>query len=305
MVLKSSGEAFAVLVECAHVMIDCELLRFVGKRWVLRFLLLLLAVTPGTAQAIVFYAVPPNATVQCLSDAPASLLAVMGPIPFGITSNQFIGLSTGYYFIINSADIGSGKYGKIDLNNYHSNGAWQADMTANGCNCTVPLGAYPVLVGITGIQTAFQSMGLGAIVIMPVVNGTAFNGNGQANITGFVVAQMVSFSSAGNNWSATFELLSGPPSAPNVTATGSCGSITNMVFHETLPNGDTNVLIRTWTATDPCGNSATATQLVTVGVLSPSLFQINSVAAQGGDILLTWIMTQGYTGIVQATAGDV
>ena len=285
--------------------INCRFLRFVGKRWALRFLLLLLAVTPGAAQAIVFYAVPPNATVQRLSDAPTSLLAVTDAIPFGITSNQFVGLSTGSFFLIGSADFGSGKYGKINLNNYQNNNAWLADMTINGCGCTVPLGAYPILFAITGVQTAFQSMGLGAIVVMPVLDQIDTTGRLPANIVGFIVAEMVSIASVGPNWHATFELLSGPPSAPNVTATSSCGSITNMVFHETLPSGIANVLIRTWTATDSCGNSAIATQLVTVGVLSPSLFQINSVAAQGGDALLTWIMPQGYTGIVQATAGDV
>jgi len=225
-------------------------------------------------------------------------------------------------------------------------------------------------------------MGLGAIVIMPVLDQIDTTGHTPANIVGFIVAKMVNFTGAGNNWQATFELLSGPPSAPNVTATGSCGSITNMVFHETLPNGNTNVVPRTCTATDSCGNSATATQLVTiadnqppvincpgnivtnttgangvivtfaasatdacggsvavsfnppsgstfglgvtpvtcsavdsvgnqtnctfyVGVVSPLLFQINSVTVQGSDLLLTWNMPQGYTGIVQATTGDI
>jgi hypothetical protein len=361
-------------------MIDCRLLGVVGKRWALRILLLPLAVTPVAAQTIVFKAVPPDATVQCLSDAPASLLAVTGPIPFGITSNEFTGRSTGDTFLINDSEIGSGKAGKINLGNYQNNGAWLADMTTNGCGCTVSVGNIPTIIGNAQVSQAFNSIGAGAVLIMPVVD--QFGISGPANIVGFIVAQLVSTSGSGVNWTAALRLLSGPPSAPNVTALSSCGSITSVVFHETLPNGNTNVITRTWTAFDSCGNSATATQLVTVvdnqppvihcpgniltnttgangvvvtfsasatdtcggvmslncapasgstfsvgttlvtctavdsagnqavcsfnvTVLDATNFSITSITAQGSDVLLTWNMPQGYTGIVQATAGDV
>src|SRR6266404_7408751 len=100
--LQPSGEAFAVVVDSTDVTIDCRLLRFVGKRWALRFLLLLVVVTPVAAQTITFHAVPPNATVQCISNAPATLLSVTGAIPFGVTSGVVTGLSTGSYFTIGS-----------------------------------------------------------------------------------------------------------------------------------------------------------------------------------------------------------
>jgi len=380
--LKSAGEAFAVVVNVAHLMFDCQLLKFAGKRWVMRFLLLPVAVTPVAAQTIAFHAVPPNTTVQCLSDAPATLLAVTGPIPFGIVSNKFTGLSAGSSFLVTDSDVFSGVAGKIDLGGYPNPGAWQADMTTNGCGCAISVGSFPVIIGNSQVKQAFQAMSFGGIFIIPVVNDNAFIGSSQVVITGFVVAELASFANTGSSWSATFQLLSGPPSAPNVTATSSCGSITNMEFHETLPNGNTNVIIRTWTAFDSCGNGATATQLVTVAdnqppvincpgnivtnttgangvvvtfgasatdncggsvpvsftptsgstfgpgitlvnctavdsvgnqtnctfyvaVLSPSLFQINSVAPQGDDLLLTWNMPHGCTGIVQATSGDI
>ena len=373
-----------MVLDGARVMIDCRLLRFVGKRWVLRFLLLPLAVTPVAAQTITFHAVPPNATVQCLSNAPATLLTVTDAIPFGVTSGVLTGLSTGSYFVIGSDGIGSFTEGKLNLGNDQSAAAWQADMTTNGCGCAVSVGSIPTITGSLGVQQAFQNMGFGTIVTIPVVNDTAFTANsGTANIVGFIVAEMVNFATAGSNWSATLMILSGPTSAPNVTALTSCGSITNMVFHETLPNGNTNVIIRTWTASDSCGNSATATQLVTVAdnqppvinscpgnivtnttgangvivtfaasatdncggsvavsftpasgstfglgvtpvncsavdavgnqtnctfyvaVLSPVMFQINSVAAQGNNLVVTWNMPHGCTGVVQAASGNI
>jgi hypothetical protein len=362
-------------------MIDSRLLMFVGKRWALRFLLLSLAVTPVAAQTITFHGVPPNATVQCISNAPATLLAVSGPIPFGVASGVLSGKVTGSFFDITSTDVGSGKDGKLNLNDELGTAAWLADMTTNGCGCTVPVGSVPTITGNAGVQQAFQSMGLGDILIIPVVDQFNTSTSQPANIIGFIVAELVIFSTTGSHWDATFVLLSGPPSAPNVTATSSCGAITNLVFHETLPNGNTNVIIRTWTAFDSCGNSATATQLVTVvniqplvincpgnivtnttgtngvivtfgasatdtcggivalgctpasgstfgvgitpvnctaadsvgnqancafyvAVVSPLMFQINSVAALGNDLLLTWNMPHGCTGIVQATSGD-
>ncbi len=375
-----------MVVDGVHVMTDCRFLQFVVKRWALRFLLLPLVVTPVAAQTITFHAVPPNATVQCLSDAPATLLAVTGPIPFGIVSNRFVGKSAGSLFDVNDVDVGTGVAGKIDLVGYLSPGAWRADMTTNGCGCTVSVGSFPVITGNAEVKQAFQSIPLGAVLIIPVVNDTAFAGISQATTIGFVVAELVNFATTGASWDATFELLSGPPSAPNVTVTSSCGGgITNVVFHETLPNatnGYTNVVTRTWTASDSCGNSAATTQLVTVvhiqplvvncpgnivtnttgangvvvhfgasatdtctgivamgctptsgstfglgitpvdctavdsvsnqasctfyvAVLSPLMFQINSVAAQGNDLLVTWNMPHGCTGIVQATSGDI
>src|SRR5260221_9515736 len=101
-------------------MTECRFLGFDVNRWVLRFLLPPLAVTPVAAQTIAFYGVPPNTTVQCLSNgnASATLLAVTGAIPFGIASNQFAGLSTGSFLTINDVEIGSGQAGKINLANY-------------------------------------------------------------------------------------------------------------------------------------------------------------------------------------------
>src|ERR1051326_6511531 len=263
-IVKFFGEAFAVVLDVAPVTFCCRFLKYVGKRWLWRFLLLLVAVTPVTAQTITFYAVPPNATVQCISNAPATLLSITGVIPFGIVSSTSNTLSSGSVFDVDASSIGTGQAGKIDLCNYPNSGAWAADMTTNGCNCTVSVGAIPVITGNAQVSQAFNAMGAGAIVITPLVDQFGFSGTGTANIVGFMVAQIVNTTGSGSSWHATFEVLSGPSSPPNVMVTSSCGSIFNLAFHETSPNGNTNVIIRTWTATDWCVNSATATQLVTV-----------------------------------------
>src|SRR6266436_1677196 len=102
---KSCGAIFAVTVVGAHAMTKYRFRRSNVNRWVLRFLLLPLAATPMAAQTIAFHAVPPNATVQCLNTAPATLLAVTGAIPFGIVGTLFTNLSTGSIFTINNLEI--------------------------------------------------------------------------------------------------------------------------------------------------------------------------------------------------------
>jgi hypothetical protein len=56
-------------------------------------------------------------------------------------------------------------------------------------------------------------------------------------------------------------------------------------------------------AIDSSSNQASCSFQVTVA-MDPNSFQILSVTPQGNDILLTWVMPQGVTGIVQSTAGD-
>ena len=57
------------------------------------------------------------------------------------------------------------------------------------------------------------------------------------------------------------------------------------------------------TATDSSGNVGSCSFNVTVA-MDPASFRILCIAAQGNDVLLKWIMPLGFTGIVQATAGD-
>ncbi len=57
------------------------------------------------------------------------------------------------------------------------------------------------------------------------------------------------------------------PTAPNVTATGGCGGAVTVVRNEQREAGScafTYVLVRTWTATDPCGTTVTHVQRITV-----------------------------------------
>jgi len=147
---------------------------------------------------------------------------IAGPIiPFAVTSDQlatntFTGQPSvvGGFMVLNSASVGSGKQGKIDLGvdestgSYQNPGAWQADMTASGCNCTASVGSIPTISGNSQVQNAFGSLGLGSIFVVPIVENAQFGGNSStATIVGFVRVQLVNFASTGNNWSATVQFL--------------------------------------------------------------------------------------------------
>ncbi len=59
----------------------------------------------------------------------------------------------------------------------------------------------------------------------------------------------------------------------------------------------------TCTVTDASGNVASCSFTVTV-TTDPNSFRVLSIAPQGSDVLLTWVMPQGLTGVVQSTLGD-
>ena len=54
------------------------------------------------------------------------------------------------------------------------------------------------------------------------------------------------------------------PGAPNVTATDNCSTDLTVNFNETIGTGCPYTITRTWDVTDDCGNTATATQTITV-----------------------------------------
>ena len=57
------------------------------------------------------------------------------------------------------------------------------------------------------------------------------------------------------------------PSAPTVTATDNCDASVSVTMNEVRTNGsctDSYILTRTWTATDNCGNTSTASQVISV-----------------------------------------
>jgi len=43
-------------------------------------------------------------------------------------------------------------------------------MTTNGCNCTVSVGNILTIIGNAEVSQAFNGMGAGAVLIMPVVD---------------------------------------------------------------------------------------------------------------------------------------
>jgi hypothetical protein len=73
----------------------------------------------------------------------------------------------------------------------------------------------------------------------------------------------------------TIECSTGVPSPGTVTATDNCDTDVNIVFNEqTIPGSCAGsfIVIRTWTATDDCGNSTTAVQSINAGDTESPVF---------------------------------
>ncbi|HXG65727.1 MAG TPA: hypothetical protein VNO70_11520, partial [Blastocatellia bacterium] len=71
---------------------------------------------------------------------------------------------------------------------------------------------------------------------------------------------------------ASVQCLTDVPAAPTVTANDACDGPLTVSFTETQSNPGSscdNVITRTWTATDACGNSASCTQRITVDDTTP------------------------------------
>ena len=133
---------------------------------------------------------------------------VASPFPIGVSTNQAAGQGVGYFMVLNSSDVSSGKWGALNLGGWQNGNEWQANATIDGCGCEVPVGPYPVFTGITSkITDAITALGLGAIITIPVVDNINTSGNKPANVEAFVTVQLTSFSGSGNNWTATVKFL--------------------------------------------------------------------------------------------------
>jgi Flp pilus assembly protein TadG len=146
--------------------------------------------------------------------------SVNNAVPFGVTIDQVTNHVFGETLTLNTADIGSGKQGKIDIANYQNTPDWTADMSStNGCSCSVSVGDVPVIPGNAQVSQSFNALPTDAIFIMPVVSNTGFTGNnGVAEIVGFVLVQLIESHGNGVNWTATVKFLD------NVVGTGGGGT---------------------------------------------------------------------------------
>jgi Flp pilus assembly protein TadG len=135
--------------------------------------------------------------------------SVNNAVPFGVTIDQVTNHVFGETLTLNTADIGSGKQGKIDIANYQNTPDWESDMTnPDGCGCSVSVGDVPVITGNAQVQQSFNAIPVGSTFIMPVVSNTSFTGNnGLAEIVGFVLVKLISSSGNGVNWTATVEFV--------------------------------------------------------------------------------------------------
>jgi Flp pilus assembly protein TadG len=130
-------------------------------------------------------------------------------VPFGVTIGEVTKHVFGETLTLNTADIGSGKQGKLDLAGYQNTGAWQNDMLSpDGCNCTVSVGPVPTISGNAQVPQSFNAIPPGTELIMPVVSDTSFSGNSAvANVVGFVLVKLLGSSGTGANWHATVKFL--------------------------------------------------------------------------------------------------
>jgi len=148
-----------------------------------------------------------NPSVQSIADLEGSG-QVGNAVPFGVSLVQLLGKGFGDTMILDDASVGSGKQGKIDLSAYKNTGAWQADMTTNGCNCTVSVGTIPTITGNAQVSQSFNALSAGSIFALPVVDVFDTSGNKPATIVGFVLVKLVSSSGNGSGWTATVQFLS-------------------------------------------------------------------------------------------------
>ena len=105
----------------------------------------------------------------------------------------------------------------------------------------------------------------------------------------------------------TVDLAAGEtvPAAMNPTFTDTCDDNVAIVLNESqVPAGCGYVLTRTWTGTDVCGNSATATQVITVidelsvvingneDICPEEALTLNAVA-DGANVTYSWTANSG------------
>ena len=96
-----------------------------------------------------------------------------------------------------------------------------------------------------------------------------------------------------------------PPKA-NVTANGNCTGTISVQFNETSSGPDCNkTILRTWTATDGCGNATNCTQTITVKDTTAPLLTKGSIAAYYADVLSAEAAAKAATGSSDNCGGAV
>lgn len=230
------------------------------KRVGLGLLLLHWSAKATTAQTIAFSDVPASASVQCLSEVPGGLMTVVGACPIAILQTNSVGdvisLNLGQTAIGLALD-GSSPF------EYRNNIVFgYPGMLAIGDTVSVFPGG---LAGPTRVAL-IERLSLNPLIILPAVS--EIGPFSSVTLRGFFVAQILSVTGL----VPQLKLLSAVSSPAVVTASGSCGGFLPVIFGESQAGPTlscTNVFTRTWTATDFCGNFATATQTIVIADTTP------------------------------------
>jgi hypothetical protein len=173
-------------------------------------------------------------------------------------------------------------------------------------DASVPAHAVPEECGVTARDNCDQD-------IEVIVTETITKGDCQHNYT--LIRTWTATDGAGNVATATQHIqvydntppvLVGAPTnsvnfqcavstAPIVTATDNADNKVEVIFTETLEQGDNFITVtRTWTATDACGNSVSKTQQVFVkDTESPTLFGVPSSDLEASCAPCPWVGPAG------------
>jgi len=195
-----------------------------------------------------------------------------GVIPFYVNSNvtanpPFVPYSLGRHDYLNIQALGELDFG----------GDWGSNLVA-GCGCSVSDGEmFQPPHGRQSITESFsQRLATNPYVVMPVASPVNPN---VITVTGFVWAKILSVAGVDGNPTLTFENVTPcgnqvpPPDGSSVLVSNACGGVyavtvdPDVISNQTCPSHYT--ITRTYHATDPCGNTGSISQIITVNDTTP------------------------------------
>ena len=209
-----------------------------------------------------------------------------GVIPFYVNSNvtanpPFVPYSLGRHDYLNIQALGELDFG----------GDWGSNLVA-GCGCSVSDGEmFQPPHGRQSITESFsQRLATNPYVVMPVASPVNPN---VITVTGFVWAKILSVAGVDGNPTLTFENVTPcgnqvpPPDGSSVLVSNACGGVyavtvdPDVISNQTCPSHYT--ITRTYHATDPCGNTGSISQIITVNDTTPPIIDCPGAVTVSAD----------------------